>query len=426
LKNVNWDDKETFHVLRKVFSKIWKVNYANLTHMAYILYNLHPFYRPLSVFVVDSVLEELRRGLEVASFDLNQKRVSLMKYLSELYRYKLVETEVMYETLYLTLSYGHPKGRPAPGVKSNIDPPNEFFRIRLVCTIFESSTVTQMLEAQDPMKLDLFLLFFQYYAFLKDQLPMETNFQFQNTFKAARPNWRLATNGREASIQLQRMIDISQGKAPVEPVYSDDTMNKPELLQLQESEEQRIAREQSEMKKKEEERRIRKQKEDERAAIDFEREFQKLMLSRVDRKTDRQVEVFDAPVPHSARPPSETTKENALSPSYIPDSSESRVMYTLMTRKNARPSTHRVSIPSDTQFVVSVSEEQQRENDKRERIKDFVLSYDYDKSDNQRIQKVIQPDVKSTRYSRLKLNNNKALQQQAGGDSSIDAFLNDQ
>jgi hypothetical protein len=150
------------------------------------------------------------------------------------------------------------------------------------------------------------------------------------------------------------------------------------------------------------------------------------MLSRVDRKTVRQVEVFDAPVPHSARPSSETIKENAPSPNYIPDSSEGRVMYTLMTRKNARPSTQRVSIPSDTQFVVSVSEEQQRENDKRERIKDFVLSYDYDKSDNQRIQKIIQPDVKSTRYSRLKLNNNKALQQQAGGDSSIDAFLNDQ
>lgn len=422
LKKMQWNDMDTFRALRKVFFKIWKINYGNVTHMAYLLYNLSFHYRGFSVYVVDAVLEEIRRGLEDGSFQQNQKRVALMKYLCELYRYKLVDSDVMYETFYLVLTFGYPGGRPRPGVRCPLDTPNDYFRIKLICTVFESNTVIQMLDSHGSMKLDLFLLFFQYYVFLKDPLPMETQFQFNNSIRAARPNWKPAANGREATIQLQRMIDISEGRTPPPELSETDASEEKQSPEIQETEEERIEREKAESQRREEEARIRKRKEDERAAQEFEREFQRLMLSRVGKNTERQVEVFDAPVPVVQQEPSPASSGTRVG--------KGRVFYSLMTKKNTKPKN--LSIPEDSQFVVSVSEEQQREYEKRAKIKDFVLNYDYDTAETTRLRKIIQPELKSTRYSRLKFRlvapqpSSGSSSGGGGGESSLDAFLNEQ
>ncbi len=64
------------------------------------------------VRVVDGVLEDIRLGLELNLPKLNQRRVSTLKYLGELYNYQLVESNVIFRTLYLLLSFGaHPDGR---------------------------------------------------------------------------------------------------------------------------------------------------------------------------------------------------------------------------------------------------------------------------------------------------------------------------
>ena len=56
--------------------------------------------------VVDGVLEDIRLGLELNQPKLNQRRVSTLKYLGELYNYTLVESNVIFRTLYLLLSFG--------------------------------------------------------------------------------------------------------------------------------------------------------------------------------------------------------------------------------------------------------------------------------------------------------------------------------
>ncbi len=62
--------------------------------------------------VVDGVLENVRVGLELNLPKLNQARVSTLKYLGELYNYQLIESNVIFRTLYLLLSFGtNPDGK---------------------------------------------------------------------------------------------------------------------------------------------------------------------------------------------------------------------------------------------------------------------------------------------------------------------------
>ncbi|CAN7012429.1 unnamed protein product [Brassica oleracea var. botrytis] len=53
------------------------------------------------------VLEEIRVGLELNEYGAQQKRLTHLRFLREVYNYEHVDSSVIFETLYLTLSYGH-------------------------------------------------------------------------------------------------------------------------------------------------------------------------------------------------------------------------------------------------------------------------------------------------------------------------------
>lgn len=53
------------------------------------------------------VLEEIRLGLEVNDYGMQQRRIAHMRFLGELYNYEHVDSSVIFETLYLVLVFGH-------------------------------------------------------------------------------------------------------------------------------------------------------------------------------------------------------------------------------------------------------------------------------------------------------------------------------
>lgn len=65
-----------------------------------------PLQEDAVVRVVDGVLEDIRLGLELNLPKMNQRRFSGIKYLGELYSYQLVESNVVFRTLYLMLQFG--------------------------------------------------------------------------------------------------------------------------------------------------------------------------------------------------------------------------------------------------------------------------------------------------------------------------------
>lgn len=69
--------------------------------------------------VVDAVLEEVRVGMEINSAQHNQRRLSTLRYLGELYNYRLVNSKVIFSILYSVITFG---------ADTVLDPPENYFR----------------------------------------------------------------------------------------------------------------------------------------------------------------------------------------------------------------------------------------------------------------------------------------------------------
>lgn len=95
-------------------------------------------------------------GSQVNQPKFNQRRISSAKFLGELYNYRMVESAVIFRTLFSFTSFGvNTDGSPSP-----LDPPEHLFRIRLVCTLLD--TCGQYFDrGSSKKKLDCLLLYFQ-------------------------------------------------------------------------------------------------------------------------------------------------------------------------------------------------------------------------------------------------------------------------
>jgi regulator of nonsense transcripts 2 len=158
----------------------------------------------VGLYIVDGILEDIRLGLEVIHplifilflylFNIsiicvkvnlpkyNQRRVSIMKYLGELYNYRMVESSIIFKTLYLLITFRVSYDRKrilflwiitltialfssfvhlVNEAKTNeFDPIDNFFRVRLVCVLLE--TCGQYFDrGSTKKKLDCFLVYFQ-------------------------------------------------------------------------------------------------------------------------------------------------------------------------------------------------------------------------------------------------------------------------
>lgn len=81
---------------------------------------------------------------------------------------------VVFDTLYLLLSFGHESAEEA----ERLDPPFSYFRIRLVCSLLE--TCGQFFNKGIAKKrLDRFLAFYQRYLLAKPPLPLDVEFDVQ-------------------------------------------------------------------------------------------------------------------------------------------------------------------------------------------------------------------------------------------------------
>lgn len=61
------------------------------------------------ITVIDNILENITLGLEQNDFKFNQRRLAEVKYLGELYNYKMVDSPLIFDTLYRIVTFGHRK-----------------------------------------------------------------------------------------------------------------------------------------------------------------------------------------------------------------------------------------------------------------------------------------------------------------------------
>ncbi|KAF3904809.1 hypothetical protein ABW20_dc0104176 [Dactylellina cionopaga] len=415
LRKLHWEDPNIVHMLVKVCTKIWKVRYSNVFLIAILVFGLFRYHQDFGIRVVDGVLENIRVGLEENDYRMNQRRIATIKYLGELYNYKMIDSPVIFDTLYLILSFGY-EGSPRPGVYNPLDPPDNHFRIRLVCTILD--TCGECFDrGSSKKKLDFFLAFFQYYIHLKERVPMDIEFMIQDTFQLVRPNWVLHTTLEEAGKAFQEAAAKIYGPAEA----ADDDSSTTEDAAGSDAEDDEIKLSDDDMDVEAEGATGKEQnhengagddedsdseddssesgdmddegivysrpqeQRDPEAEADFDREFAKLMAESLESRKFERKTVFDVPLPikKSANVPT-AQPTGVITMSMLEEEEEEApppqrpgiMTFALLTKKGNKQQTREIELPSDSTFAVAMKSKQEAEREERQRIKDRVLHYE--------------------------------------------------
>ncbi|OTA94444.1 hypothetical protein M434DRAFT_394707 [Hypoxylon sp. CO27-5] len=405
IRRLHWEESEVVAILTKVFSRPAKVKYGSIHILAILLSAIYRYHPDFTVTVIDNVIESIIIGLEQNDFRFNQRRIAEVKYLGELYNYRMLEHPVIFDTMYKIMLFGY-SGPPVPGRINPFDLPDDYFRIRLVATMLETCGMFFNRGAAGK-KLDYFLSFLQYYIHTKQPLPMDIEFIVQDTFSLTRPQWKLATTLEEAAKAFQLAVAQDQKNAGLDKTAdqdeassgtssdddggegdgdivlpeadgdedselgeeddAEDIENQPQSPRDFDSEEEAIV-----VTRKAEE----IDPEDE---ADFEREYAKMMAESLEsRKFDRKP-LFDVPLP--VRPKTRDIS-SANNESTNGESAPSTMAFSLLTKKGNRQQTRTVALPSDSTFAVAMKTQQQAEREEQQRIKNLVLNYDLRESED--------------------------------------------
>ncbi|CAH8516226.1 unnamed protein product [Schistosoma rodhaini] len=157
IRKMDWNDQELVEFTCTLFTRAWDVRYTNINCLASVLSGLATYHSDFAMAVVDNVIEDIRVGMELNLPSLNQRRIVMVKYLGLLYNYCLVDSPVIFKTLYSLLTFGVSLDLDFPSI---IDPPDSLFRITLICTLLETSG-SFFDQGKKRRKLNIFLIYFQ-------------------------------------------------------------------------------------------------------------------------------------------------------------------------------------------------------------------------------------------------------------------------
>ncbi|KAF8768867.1 hypothetical protein HU200_007431 [Digitaria exilis] len=212
LRKLPWAECQQY--LLKCFLKVHKGKYSQVHLIALLTASLSRYHDDFAVAVVDEVLEEIRVGLELNDYGMQQRRLAHMRFLGELYSYKHIDSSVVFETLYLIIVFGH--GTPEQDV---LDPPEDCFRIRLIITLLQTCG-HYFSKGSSKRKLDKFLLHFQRYIMSKGPLPLDIEFDIQDLFAEVRPNMSRYSSIEELNAALVE-LEENERSAPVEKAENE-------------------------------------------------------------------------------------------------------------------------------------------------------------------------------------------------------------
>ncbi|XP_035701719.1 regulator of nonsense transcripts 2 isoform X3 [Folsomia candida] len=167
LKCIPWDDAWISEVACRCMTQPWQLTHQQLQLQAQLLLDLNKLEPFVVTRIVDIVMEELRRGLENPSVHYNQRRFTTLSYLAELYYYRLIRSDTLFDVMYLLITYGVSWDF---NKQTTMDPPDNIGRIRLASFLLKDCG-EYLNNGKNKRRLHLFLLHMQKYLWLKRSLP---------------------------------------------------------------------------------------------------------------------------------------------------------------------------------------------------------------------------------------------------------------
>lgn len=434
MRRLPWDDPEIAFYATKCLIAVWNVRYNSIHCAANLLAGLAPYHEHIAIQVVDGVLEDIRLGMEVNHPKYNQRRVSGVKYLGELYNYRMLESAVVFKTLYSFITFGVVMDDSAA---SPLDPPEHLFRVRLVCVLLETCG-TYFDKGSSKKKLDCFLAYFQRYYWFKRSNPIYTKSRpfpvdvenlMIDTMECIRPKMRLHQNYEEACKAVEELeneykqkvasvltiietdqegsaSETEEGLGTIQEAeeYGEDLslsgLDESETSQEETSQSQRSTEDQGEeggescneeddedvmesAGENEEEDQLTIMKggpkhikcsEDE----DFMTAFDKMMTENIQARTNESLKVpqLDIAVPMNLKDKSKKTVSVNLYPmkeEEVPKEEDRSIEFVLMTRRGNRQHFTNLNVPISEEFATKYREREQAEKAEKEKMKQVVL-----------------------------------------------------
>ncbi|XP_069694080.1 regulator of nonsense transcripts 2-like isoform X2 [Periplaneta americana] len=215
MRKLDWENSDLAEYAVKCLTMAHNVKYYNIRCLASLLAGLVTHQEMVGTHVVDGVMEDIRLGMEVNLPKYSQRRVAMIKYLGELYNYRMVESSDIFKVLYSLISFGVSLNTSS---SSFLDPPEHLFRIRLVCVLLE--TCGQYFNnGISKLKLDYFFTYFQRYFWFKyedkcwtpeNPFPVGIHYLFKDTLTSLRPKLQLFSSFEEANQAVRQMqLDLA-------------------------------------------------------------------------------------------------------------------------------------------------------------------------------------------------------------------------
>ncbi|EAA06251.5 AGAP000337-PA [Anopheles gambiae str. PEST] len=416
LRRLGWDDEGTFAYAVRCLSRAYNIRYHLIRSLADLLAGLHSYQERAVLHVIDTVLEDIRAGLEIHDNKLAQRRVAMVKYLGELYNYQLVDADNILNTLYSIISFGVTLTHDGP--PSLVDPPESLFRLKLACVLLDTCG-QYFTTGENRRRLDYFLVFFQQYYWYKkshpyfagsttDLFPILMDHMYRECLKSLRPKLKLYGSfeqAKEAVEELRQKLlpgdalerAAQEGLAAqrTEDEEDDDEEEDEEDDDEEEEEEEEEDREYDEEderalqdeEQEEEERPVaQKQPED----LEFEREFERMAAEYCQQraKDAAKVNPKHVPIPITFRSDTKKTYDQLQEPTNVkPDT----VPFALMIRSKGKQQTYRkFEAPEDSPLAQYIREQERKLQEEKDSVKRLTLNIserleeeDYQESLNQ-------------------------------------------
>ncbi|KAL1838350.1 hypothetical protein VTJ49DRAFT_2781 [Mycothermus thermophilus] len=401
IRKLHWEEKEVVALLHKVFSKPGRVKYGNIHLLAILLSAINRHHPDFVVGVIDCLIESISFGLEQNDFEYNQRRIAEVKYLAELYNYRMIEHPVIFDVMYKIMTFGY-GGPPIPGRINPFDLPDDYFRIRLIATLLDTCGMFFNKGAAGK-KLDYFLSFFQYYIYTKNPLPMDIEFLVQDIFAMTRPQWKLASNLEEATKVFQLAMAQDQKTSGIDKAaeHEDDATSaassddENDMAAEQDDDDDESTGEEPEAEAEDAEPEgsyhssesegeaivVTREEEqiDPEYEAEFDREYAKIMAESFETRKF-QPKQFDIPLP--VRPKAREQSGSNETGEAGASGSGGTMAFSLLMKRGNRQQTRTVELPSDSQFAVALINQRQAAKEEQQRIKNLVLNYDLRESED--------------------------------------------
>ena len=403
LRRFPWNEPEFLQYALKCFVRVWKVKFEAIRCLASLLAGLTIYHENFSIMVVDATVEEIRIGMEINSTTMNHRRVCAIRYLAEMYNFRLIDAKVVFGTLYSLITYGC--GHPL------IDPPTNYFRCKLVCTVLD---VTGYLfnRGKNKRHLDDFFVYFQRYLYTKAQpLPVDTEITVYDTLELLRPKLHIYETFEESAEAVskleesfirrtgmkkkagaaQKEASADQGAADEDhdDESDDDDSDGSDRSDddddddgLDEIPDEALGEEAEEDGKvvflgDEEEDEYEDPEDDE-----FVESFRKLLVdtnqARRNDTGNQSVKSFDAAIPLHLKGvlPKRANEDDATNSGDDGEPKQERFVFTLLTKKGGKQTTQELVIPAESGLADRMLEVQQAEMEELLENKKFVMKYE--------------------------------------------------